>query len=738
MKRKMYYMLLALMVQAMALMGQNDSLVTISEITVTATRSEKHPDEVGRSVTVITADSIKSLAYNSLGELLAAEAGIYLVGANQNIGNTQSIFMRGSNSNQTIIMIDGIRISDPSAVNNAPDLSELSLADIERIEIVRGAHSTLFGSAAIGGAVNIITKKTMKEGLNADVSLTGGTFGSGTSLFAEDLRLAYKLKSGFYLSGEWYNVNMKGIDATVDTVTTPYVYKAPDMTDGLKKTDISFRAGFRREKWDIFAGYKLTDQATDIDKRAYVDDDNYTLDFRRNLITFGIQYELNDNMSVSASGGMTDMTRIAIDDSSVIGETPSFVPVYDRVYNKGEYTGKYSQGGIQLNYNTKGLDLVIGSDFSAEEMNANTFYYYYNAWAFPQPVYDTILSSLDTVMPSATTLGAYLHADLGGILFSEKLSYLSLGIGLRGGSHELFGSYFTYEVNPSVKIGDKGLLYASYATGFNAPSLYQLYTADQYVTWDMGYTTGLTRGNKDLNPETSRSFELGVKQRVNEGTWLGLSVFRTITDNTIEYVYLWDKNIGIDTLGENWGRDDYRGDRYLNLGTMTINGLELGVRSALSEKFSVSANFSIIGGSISYDPSDIDTSQTKGNHVQLFNSGQFLTKEYTVYGLTRRPPALANIALTYRPIKQLGLTAVVRHAGTRGDSRYESTLGPYGALATVPVADYTLVDLSAAFRLGAHFSGVLKAENIFDVEYYEINGFSTRGRSVYLKLAYSF
>src|SRR3990170_6768943 len=99
MKRKIIYSLLVLFSQNFVLNAQeSDSAKQLKEVTVTATRTEKNPDDVGRSITVITAEDIKKSSYNSLGELLSAEAGIYLVGANQNIGNTQSIFMRGANS----------------------------------------------------------------------------------------------------------------------------------------------------------------------------------------------------------------------------------------------------------------------------------------------------------------------------------------------------------------------------------------------------------------------------------------------------------------------------------------------------------------------------------------------------------------------------------------------------------------------------------------------------------------
>ncbi len=157
----------------------------LSEVIITATRAFKPVAEIGRSVTVISAEQIQNSVYNNAGELLSQQEGIYVVGTGQNPGMTQSVFMRGAGSNQTVILIDGIRITDPSGVNNALDLTELTLTNIDRIEIVRGSHSTLYGSSAIGGVINIITKKNGEPGFNGTAELKGGTFGKSTSLFAQ-------------------------------------------------------------------------------------------------------------------------------------------------------------------------------------------------------------------------------------------------------------------------------------------------------------------------------------------------------------------------------------------------------------------------------------------------------------------------------------------------------------------------------------------------------------------------
>ncbi|MGD0711314.1 MAG: TonB-dependent receptor plug domain-containing protein, partial [Bacteroidales bacterium] len=208
---------------------QNDSLKTkqLNPVVISATRMEKNPDSIGRSISVINSQQLHNSVFNSLGDVLAAQENIYVVGIGQNPGMAQSIFMRGANSNQTEIMIDGIRIADPSSTNNAVDLSELSVANIDHVEIVRGSHSTLFGSSAIGGVINIITKKDQQPGFSGDAAIEAGTFGKSTSLLTENLSFNYPLKNGFYANAEVFATNVNGLCAAVDTITNPKTYNRP-------------------------------------------------------------------------------------------------------------------------------------------------------------------------------------------------------------------------------------------------------------------------------------------------------------------------------------------------------------------------------------------------------------------------------------------------------------------------------------------------------------------------------
>lgn len=688
----------------------------LNPVTITATKTPRKIADVGRSVTVITSDDLKNSIYNDVGDLLSRQEGIYVVGAAQNPGSLQSVFIRGSNSNQTAIIIDGVRITDPSSVDNAIDLSELSLSDIDRIEIVRGSHSTLYGSSAIGGTINIVTKKSSAIGFNANAQVKTGTFGKNTSSYTENIGLNYTYKSGLYINGEVFNTNVKGINATSDTITNPNVFKHPNLRDNFTKTDLMGKVGFRNNKLDIYTAYKSVNQKTDIDDGAFKDDDNYQLDFKRDLITYGLAYQINDKIKLSYIGGRTDLTRVSTDDSSAVNKKGTT----DRTFFEGIYNGKVVNNELQGNLRLKGLDAVIGGGVYQESMTLKT--YYTNA-AFNY----VSKTNLDTLDPKAVTHNAFMHVDLNGILLSEKLKTFSVGLGTRYTNHSLFGRNLTYEINPSLKISGNTLLYGAYTTGFNAPPLYRLYSPEKNTT------SGVTRGNKTLKAETSQSYEIGIKQKVNENVFFSMAYFNTVTDNLIEYVYLWNKNKDIKSLGF----ADYRGDTYTNIGKQFNRGVEFGITTKISNELSFSGNFALLNGKLEYNPANVDTSHTNGNYIQTFTNGIFLTKKAESLSLVRRPSSF-NISFTYNPITKLSFKVDTRYVGARNDIYYNNSLGPFGALATTGMEDYTLIDLSLKYDILKTLAATIKFENMLDTKYNEIKGYSARGKGVFFNFRYQF
>jgi len=711
----------AMILSATTVYGQQQDttkVVALDEVIVTATRSEKNINDIGRSITVITSYDIKNSGAGTVSELLNREEGFYIVGAQQNPGSLNSIFTRGANSNHTVIMIDGVRITDPSSTNNSIDLSELSLANVERIEIVRGSHSTLYGSSAIGGVINIITgKNNQTPGIHVDADIKGGLFGKTGLIVSENLLLNYTHKTGLYVNAEVFNNMSKGFNSTLDTITNPNAYKHPDMSDGFKKTDIIGKIGYKTKNLDLYAGYKKVSQNLDIDDGAFKDDENYTINFNRGLITYGASYKFNEKFSVGFNGGMSDMVRKAIDDSSKIDATGTT----DKSYFRGKYSGTLVNNELQFNYNIKGLQIVAGGGLNRETMSAET-YYFSDQWG----AYESV-SNLDSLNINTTTSNGFLHADLSGELFNESFKPFSLGLGARFVNHNVFGSTLIYEVNPSIKINENTLLYLSYSTGFNAPSLYQLYSPEK------DFTSGITRGNKTLKPEESRTWEIGIKQKVNDNLWWSACYFNTVVENVVDYVFLWNRNQEIDSLSY----IDYLGDTYINLGKQTNRGIEFSIHSKISDKLIVSGNFSLVNGKLKYNPENIDIAHTQGNHIQLFSNGAFISKETESIGLVRRPNT-ANINLTYILIKKLALRVDVKYVGARNDINYNASLGPYGALETVGVEDYTLLDFSAKYEIKKGLSAMIRVENILNTKYYEIRGYATRGRGVYGGIRYSF
>ena len=696
----------------------SSKVYSLHEVVVSGTRSAKFPGDIGRSVTLIPNEQINSSIYNNVSELLSQQQGVYIVGTGQNPGMLQSIFMRGAASNQTTILIDEVPITDPSTPTNALDLSELPLLGTDRIELVRGSHSTLYGSSAIGGVVNFFTEKNGQPGFNSSVEMSGGSFGANASTFGENILLNYTSPAGFYLNTGISAANVRGLDATIDTVTNPGAFKNRDRDDNNRR-DLLEKIGFKNDHYDLYASYKNTSEESGLDAGAFTDDNSYNLTFRRNLFTYGASDRLSENWTLKFLGGYSDMKRRSIDDSSIVDA----VGTYNHTYADDSWKGTMNTNELQANFHSNGIDAVVGGGVSGESMSLQTFYY---SGAFG--VYESD-SNLDTLNIHSSIKNIFFHLEAQGGLLDESLREFSLALGIRANDHSTYGANTTYEVNPSFRTNSRGLIYASFSSGFNAPSLYELYAPDK------NYLSGIARGNHQLKPETSDSYEIGLKQSIGSVAF-SIDYFHTVISNRIEDVYLWDKNIGIDTLNNDYLRDDFRGDTYLNVGKQTTNGFEITLESKITEQLSLSGNYSLVSGTLDYTTSEINLAQTGGNHVQLYSNGAFVTRNVEVSGLARRPNT-ANLTVSYRPSEALALKVDARYAGRRNDVFYDSGLGPYGALGTLPIAAYTLVDFSPAYSINDHLRLLGRVENIFNTKYSEISGFTTRGRGVYLSLRYA-
>ncbi len=146
---------------------------TIPPVVVTATRVPTPVEDIPAGVTVITREEIQLRGYNTLPEALAAVPGIRVAQSGGPGGNA-SIFVRGTNSNQVLVLRDGMPINDGSDPGSAFNFGVDTLADVQRIEIVRGPMASLYGSGAIGGVINLITLQGSQPGVHASADIAGG------------------------------------------------------------------------------------------------------------------------------------------------------------------------------------------------------------------------------------------------------------------------------------------------------------------------------------------------------------------------------------------------------------------------------------------------------------------------------------------------------------------------------------------------------------------------------------
>src|SRR4051812_6029461 len=158
--------------------AQKDSVQTnqLNEVVVTATKYPKKSSETGKVVTVITREQLDRSAGKDLAQLLNEQAGISVNGANSNPAKDKSIYLRGASPQYTLITIDGVPVYDASGVNSNFDFRQIPIDIIDRIEILKGSQSTLYGSDAIAGVVNIITKKNGNKTFSPFATLSYGSY----------------------------------------------------------------------------------------------------------------------------------------------------------------------------------------------------------------------------------------------------------------------------------------------------------------------------------------------------------------------------------------------------------------------------------------------------------------------------------------------------------------------------------------------------------------------------------
>lgn len=479
-----------------------EAKATMGEVVVTATRTETELSKVGgSSVTLVTAADIKAKAQTSIEAVLRSIAGVDVV-ATGGPGSQCSVFIRGADSKNSLVLIDGIMVNDVSSTNRLADLANLNVDNIERIEVVRGPLSALYGSNATAGVINIITKK----GRGKPSAYIAGEYGSYNT---------WKTSGGF--SGQWQILNFSlSASRTQSDGFSSANGRNDDIAhsgntsekDGWVNTTFSGKFGL-----DITSDFQVNGVVRYIDARVDIDDSSGYAADQWDFSTWPAATLVPDGQKNQKNESNQLLYKIEVHNSL-------FDHIFDsRFFYKGVRQDRDifdASGTLTNNYLGQSMEAGWQGGLTLVEFNTLSFGYTY---------FKEKLDQTDSTQKEADNHSYWVSDQL--FLFEEK--FVVVG-SVRLDDHDRFGSHVTWHVAPSLRIDKTGTTFkGSYGTGFRAPSLYELF-ADSLLPWFLG-------GNQNLKPEKSTGWEVGFEQILfTEKIRFGATYFDIKYEDRIEYV----------------------------------------------------------------------------------------------------------------------------------------------------------------------------------------------------------
>lgn len=471
----------------------------LNDVVVTATKNKTNTIELANSISVIDSTRIADGNSNNVFDVLKNETGVSFT-SQGTAGTLSNIYIRGANASHTLVLIDGVEVNLPNDPSSVYDFSALPVDNIERIEILRGPQSTLYGSDALAGVINIITKQGY--GIPKFSLLTeGGTYNTYKALlglngsinkFNYSLTLSRTGSDGFSNASEKYG-NTEKDGYTFNNFSSVVGYHLSNVSE----LNIYTRFAKSKSDYDQFGG-------------KFGDDPTYVFNQEEFSIRAESKVKLFDD-KWNQKIGLTffrNVRKYSYDTSAA--------SVY---YSHSLYDGRKYKIDWQNDFNLfKNNLLTTGFEFESEV--ASSEYYAYNYLLLPD--YASVFPTKED-----HTLGIYLQDKFN----LDKTLFATAGIRLD--NHNQFGVQTTYRIAPAFMVWETNTkLKATLGTGFKSPSLFYLY--------DPIY------GNEKLSPEKSLGFDLGIEQYFfRDGISFGVTYFYNRFTDMFGFDYITFKTINI-------------------------------------------------------------------------------------------------------------------------------------------------------------------------------------------------
>lgn len=591
------------------------------EIVVTGTRTDVALEDSLLPAQVIDREEIERSQARSLQDLLKGRAGINMT--NQGgAGKLTTLFLRGAESDHVLVLVDGVRIGQ--ATSGLAMFQDLPVDQIERIEIIRGPRSSLYGSEAIGGVIQIFTRK---GGVGFEPHFR---IGAGSHNLREASAGFSNRGERGWISAEGAYQETDGINACrgSETLFQGCFADEPDR-DGYRNVSVSLRGGVNVGDELVVEGHFLNaDADNEYDGSIFGGNETETT---QQVLGGKLTWTPGDRVKLTTQAGRTADKSDAF---YRVGDARTYVNTFDtqRDTASAQLDFAFAQGQL----------LTAGGDWQRDEVTSTTAF----------------------TIDSRDNTGTFVE-------YQGKFGAHQLQASVRNDDNEQFGNHSTGSLGWGMALGNDFKLNASYGTGFKAPTFNDLY-----------YPFG---GNPDLEPEESKSFNVGIGQYAEDWTWT-FNVYETRIDSLTGY----------DSAFELVQVDEAR-----------IRGAELTFAT------------SIAGWDLSTQLSYVDPRAD----ARLTAEGA----DNPNYGnlLPRRAPRTGRIDID-RSFGAFRFGATVSGASARYDDAANNVrLGGYGT-----------VDLRMEYAVNEDWSVQARASNVFDRDYETIAWYNQPGREYGVSLRY--
>ncbi len=438
----------------------------LDKVVISAIKFNIKKENTAKVIYKITPEDIRNNAGKNVLDILNNVVGVEIRGANANATELRGTYIRGGRGRQVLVLIDGVPVSDPTGINQEYDLRLLSLNQIESIEILKGASSTLYGSGATTGVINITLKRLSKNKISGSFETSFGTNNDGNdtnnllSNLSQNVSIGgalgkFNFLTSFGLTG------IEGLSSAKSDTPDEFEEDSYYSKNGLLKLGYNFTNAFSVES---FLNYDNFDY--DFDAAAFSDDDinNGTT----GQIRIGVKPRFKYN-----SGEVYLLTSYNYSDRNV-----DIFNSFSSSVNNYKYEGKSYNADLVNKYKINNLFQVITGVNYQEHSNKTT----------------SIWGNIDEEAANFNIIDPYAS-----VVYTSEYG-LNVNLGGRLNIHSEYGSNFVYDANTSYSIlrDDKIALkvLASYSSAFITPSTYQLFSV---------------YGNLDLDPETSQTVEAGLE-----------------------------------------------------------------------------------------------------------------------------------------------------------------------------------------------------------------------------------